>query len=125
MKVRTLSLVVLLALGLGSAFSDSAEAWRHNNTHYLNRSGEWVRRPHGDWRKDPVPVDATARCNDYTYSHSRHPYAQGTCSYHGGVHDYVGPVSGTSQIPWRPHQHRPGDPEEVPIFSDPREIPLQ
>jgi hypothetical protein len=68
---------------------------------------------------------ATARCNDYTYSHSRHPYAWGTCSYHGGVHDYVGAVTGISQTPWRQHQHRPSDPEEIPILSVPVETPLR
>src|SRR4051812_27623885 len=45
-----------------------------------------------------APPGATARCNDGTYSHSRH--RSGTCSHHGGVAAWLtaSSVSGTGQV---------------------------
>jgi hypothetical protein len=33
-----------------------------------------------------APADATAKCKDGTYSHSKHH--SGACSYHGGVAEW-------------------------------------
>jgi hypothetical protein len=53
--------------------------------------------PHGDTHAgrdsaatplDSVPIGASARCRDGTYSFSRH--RRGTCSYHGGVEEWLG-----------------------------------
>jgi len=51
-----------------------------------NRStenGQRARRSGGP----AAPDDATARCNDGTYSDSQH--REGTCSYHGGVAEWL------------------------------------
>ena len=48
--------------------------------YYTNVDGNQVHRP---MRSATVPAGATARCNDGTYSFSRH--RRGTCSHHGGV----------------------------------------
>lgn len=54
--------------------------------YYINRDGDEVPRPCGDWRHDrEPPPGATAKCNDGTWSWSRHPSASGTCSHHGGI----------------------------------------
>ena len=55
--------------------------------YYTNSYGHQVPRPCGNWRSDTgsPPASATALCRDGTYSFSEHPYAGGTCSYHGGV----------------------------------------
>jgi hypothetical protein len=47
--------------------------------YYVNSSGHQVSRPCG------TATGATALCADGRYSYSEHPYAPGTCSYHGGV----------------------------------------
>lgn len=57
--------------------------------YYMTSGGSSVPRPCGNWHTDPVPQGATARCNDGTYSFSRHPHYQGTCSYHAGVASYI------------------------------------
>ncbi|MGH6869170.1 MAG: phospholipase D-like domain-containing protein [Methylocella sp.] len=41
-------------------------------------------------RPDGSPAGATARCQDSTYSHAKHPHSGGTCSHHGGVASYIG-----------------------------------
>ena len=51
--------------------------------YYINRDGNRVPRPCGDWHKDAPPQGATAKCRDGTYSYSQH--RSGTCSGHGGV----------------------------------------
>jgi hypothetical protein len=56
---------------------------------YRNSSGHLVPSPCGDWRQQPQPSAATARCRDGTYSFSEHPFARGTCNYHGGVDSYI------------------------------------
>jgi Protein of unknown function (DUF3761) len=47
--------------------------------YYINSSGHLVPRP------CTTSKGATAVCADGRYSYSEHPYAPGTCSYHGGV----------------------------------------
>jgi hypothetical protein len=54
--------------------------------YYWNHSGHQVPRP---CRYFARPDGATALCRDGTYSFSEHPYAPGTCSYHGGVAEYL------------------------------------
>ena len=51
--------------------------------YYRASNGDCVERP------DQNREGATALCNDGTWSHSEHPYAPGTCSYHGGLRQYV------------------------------------
>jgi Protein of unknown function (DUF3761) len=51
--------------------------------YYRASNGDCVERP------DQNREGATALCNDGTWSHSEHSYAPGTCSYHGGVRQYV------------------------------------
>jgi hypothetical protein len=51
---------------------------------YINVSGHCVPRPR---RSPTVPAGATARCRDGTYSFSEH--RRGTCSYHGGVAEWL------------------------------------
>jgi uncharacterized protein DUF3761 len=45
-----------------------------------------------------APPGATARCNDGTYSYSRH--RSGTCSHHGGVAEWLteSPVAGSGEV---------------------------
>lgn len=54
------------------------------NGTYENSSGNTVCRPE---ESSTVPAGATARCNDGTYSFSEHH--SGTCSYHGGVAEWL------------------------------------
>lgn len=51
---------------------------------YINVDGEWVPSP-GYY--DSAPEDATAECGDGTYSFSQN--RRGTCSYHGGVAQWL------------------------------------
>lgn len=52
--------------------------------YYRNSSGQCVHRP---TRSGTIPAGATARCRDGTYSFSQH--RRGTCSYHGGVAQWL------------------------------------
>ncbi|MGC2373606.1 MAG: DUF3761 domain-containing protein [Solirubrobacteraceae bacterium] len=54
------------------------------NGTYENSSGNVVCKPE---ESSTVPVGATARCADGTYSFSEH--RSGTCSYHGGVAEWL------------------------------------
>ncbi len=54
------------------------------NGTYVNSSGNIVCRPYSS---PSAPQGATARCVDGTYSFSQH--RQGTCSYHGGVAEWL------------------------------------
>jgi hypothetical protein len=51
---------------------------------YRNVDGVCVHRP---VQADQPPADATAQCNDGTYSFSKH--RSGTCSHHGGVRRWL------------------------------------
>lgn len=76
-----LAAVLLVISGGSVAFCTASEAHCYGvctNT-YERPNGDFVQRP------DRTKKDATAICRDGTYSKSRHPYAGGTCSFHGGV----------------------------------------
>lgn len=62
-----------------------APALSNNNT-YTNVDGNTVHSPAYSSGGQP-PAGATARCGDGTYSFSQH--RQGTCSYHGGVAQWL------------------------------------
>ena len=87
MKLPGLVAVALLALGNPDA------AWARQQVsvtqpttavcgidQYLNVSGHCVHRP---MQSSTVPIGATARCRDGSYSFSQNH--RGTCSHHGGV----------------------------------------
>ena len=53
---------------------------------YINSRGQWVPSP--TWTHDGLPPQgATARCSDASFSFSQS--AQGTCSWHGGVAEWL------------------------------------
>lgn len=72
-------IVALVAAPGATAFARSGSCG-----YYTNSNGQEVSRPCRDPGADPNHRP-TALCRDGTYSFSRHPYASGTCSYHGGV----------------------------------------
>lgn len=51
-----------------------------NNNYYTNVSGNQV---HSPAYSNTLPIGASAKCGDGTYSFSEH--RSGTCSHHGGV----------------------------------------
>lgn len=51
-----------------------------NDNHYTNVDGNKV---HSPAYSDTIPVGASAKCRDGSYSFSQH--RSGTCSHHGGV----------------------------------------
>lgn len=55
-----------------------------NNNYYINSNGNTI---HSPAYSNTVPAGATARCRDGTYSFSQH--RRGTCSYHGGVAEWL------------------------------------
>ena len=53
---------------------------------YINSRGQWIPSP--TWTHDGLPPQgATARCSDASFSFSQS--AQGTCSWHGGVTEWL------------------------------------
>ena len=52
--------------------------------YYQASGGDCVHRP---VEADAAPAGSTAHCSDGTYSYSEH--RQGTCSYHGGVDEWL------------------------------------
>ena len=85
MRLRQLAAVATVAVC--AVFAGSATASAHGSVgplcksgYYENVSGHCVKRPR---RASSVPMGATAKCRDRTYSFSEH--ASGTCSHHGGV----------------------------------------
>jgi type IV secretory pathway VirB6-like protein len=52
--------------------------------YYVNVAGRCIHRP---VQASRAPAGATARCRDGTYSFSQH--RRGTCSYHGGVAEWL------------------------------------
>ena len=52
--------------------------------YYINSSGNCVHRPE---QAPAAPAGATAQCTDGSYSFSQH--RRGTCSYHGGVAQWL------------------------------------
>lgn len=86
--VRGGSLVALLAFaGAAHAYQLSSpdESQLQEHGHYVNRDGHDVHSP-AHSRNGGVPVGATARCGDGTYSFSQHH--SGTCSRHHGVAEW-------------------------------------
>ncbi|MEX3952769.1 DUF3761 domain-containing protein [Paraburkholderia sp. EG287B] len=82
------SLVALLALaGIAHAYQPSSpdESQLQEHGHYVNHEGHVVHSPARS-RNGAVPVGATARCGDGTYSFSQHH--SGTCSRHHGVAEW-------------------------------------
>lgn len=57
-----------------------------NDNSYTNVDGNQVHSPAYS-NNGEVPVGATARCGDGTYSFSQH--RSGTCSHHGGVAQWL------------------------------------
>jgi hypothetical protein len=57
-----------------------------NDRSYTNVSGHSVHAPAYDLDGD-IPVGASARCRDGTYSFSQNH--RGTCSHHGGVSQWL------------------------------------
>lgn len=55
-----------------------------NDKYYINSNGNEV---HSPAYSNTVPDGATAICRDGTYSFSQH--RRGTCSYHGGVAQWL------------------------------------
>ena len=86
-SVRRGSLVALLALaGTANAYQpppDESQLQEHG--HYVNHDGHVVHSP-AHSRTGAVPVGATVRCGDGTYSFSQHH--SGTCSRHRGVAEW-------------------------------------
>jgi len=65
--------------------STAAEAFAGcSRGYYRNSRGRCVRRP---VRANRPPAGASARCRDGTYSFSQS--RRGTCSYHGGVAQWL------------------------------------
>jgi hypothetical protein len=64
----------------------TAPAALSNDNYYTNVSGNMVHSPAYS-ANGSVPAGATAQCRDGTYSFSQH--REGTCSYHGGVKDWL------------------------------------
>lgn len=52
--------------------------------YYINTDGNKVPSPYA---ATTIPIGATARCRDGTYSFSQH--RSGTCSHHGGVDEWL------------------------------------
>lgn len=55
-----------------------------NDNYYVNTAGNTV---HSPAYADSVPIGASARCRDGTYSFSQS--RRGTCSHHGGVAQWL------------------------------------
>jgi len=68
----------------GSAAPDEAQLQSHG--HYTNKSGQDVHSP-AKSVDGKVPVGASAKCRDGSYSFSKHH--RGTCSGHGGVGSWL------------------------------------
>jgi Protein of unknown function (DUF3761) len=84
-----LALAAAIALLVLAAALAMAQSWGFYDPqtgacgYYVNSSGHQVPRPCG------TASGATALCADGRYSYSEHPYAPGTCSYHGGVAQHL------------------------------------
>ena len=65
---------------------NAAQAAPDQGRGYVNSSGQWVPSPTRTPDNQP-PAGATARCRDGTFSFSQS--RSGTCSYHGGVAEWL------------------------------------
>jgi hypothetical protein len=91
MKLPSLFALAFLAFSMpDSALARSPSSAHHQTSiacgtdSYVNVIGHCVHRP---MQSTSVPVGATARCRDGSYSFSEHH--RGTCSYHGGVAQWL------------------------------------
>ncbi|MDT7540595.1 MAG: hypothetical protein QOE33_499 [Acidobacteriota bacterium] len=92
MKLRARLATLLLALLLAASPTFGQRHSRHTSHraaqvsggYYTNSVGHRVRRPSVS---RSVPVGASARCRDGSYSFSEH--RRGTCSHHGGVAQWL------------------------------------
>jgi len=71
---------------LESSNQTAKEKSLSNDNYYINSSGEDIHSPAYSENSE-IPVGATARCGDSTYSFSQH--RSGTCSHHGGVASWL------------------------------------
>ena len=75
------------ARALSDSVPQAAQTTAHTGKGYINVNGEWVPSP--AFTSDGLPPpNASARCGDGSYSFSRN--RQGTCSWHGGVAEWLG-----------------------------------
>lgn len=81
---RVVFAIVLVVLFAGVAAAEQPS----DCGRYIISAGHQVPRPCGD-RSGQCAAGATARCPDGSCSYSEHPYARGTCNYHGGVENYL------------------------------------
>ncbi len=92
MRIRKIITIVLLGFTLignlifvSPALAKTSHlSTTSKNLYYTNSSGNKVHTPK---ISNPIPVGATAKCRDNTYSFSQH--RKGTCSYHGGVMQWL------------------------------------
>jgi Protein of unknown function (DUF3761) len=63
---------------------------------YINSKGQWIPSP-AQTPDGAAPGGATARCRDGSYSFSQS--ARGTCSWHGGVDQWLIRSSSSSEFP--------------------------
>jgi hypothetical protein len=68
-----------------SDWAEPNESDLTSHGHYVNKSGQDVHSP-ANTKSGSVPVGASAKCADGTYSFSQHH--SGTCSRHGGVAEW-------------------------------------
>ena len=82
MKINLQTIIVSSLLSLVIIFSTGTALASTN--YYTNSNGTKVHVP---VYKEIVPVGATAKCRDSSYSYSQH--RRGTCSHHGGVSNWL------------------------------------
>jgi hypothetical protein len=80
LKTKLTAIALSLALLLGCAFGQGHQGPNSNS----NANGP---TPNSNASGPAAKEHATARCNDGTYSYSKH--RQGTCSHHGGVAEWL------------------------------------
>src|ERR1700694_3621352 len=93
--LRTAFIALAFAVAIGAnadtpppTSPDESQLVEHG--HYVNKDGVEVHSPAHSKTAAP-PVGATAKCRDGTYSFSQHH--SGTCSYHGGVAQWLAGIS--------------------------------
>jgi len=87
MRAAAVAVIVILAGVFVPVSVLAADPLSGDCGYYINRDGNRVPRPCGDWHKEAPPQGATAKCRDGTYSYSQHH--SGTCSGHGGVASWL------------------------------------
>jgi hypothetical protein len=84
MAVLALAVAVPVTSFVFPAATAQAQARGCGAGYYRNARGNCVRRP---VRTNRPPAGASARCRDGTYSYSQS--RRGTCSWHGGVAQWL------------------------------------